>query len=111
MKAKGTLRGYLHHPHDAVYGYSVAVSVDGLPLDINVASTRQTMCEEHQFVGAGLDWDAYDVIVVKQGYIFPELKEKAAFSVMSLTQGATPQDTRIIPFKQIMRPMYPIDKI
>ena len=83
----------------------------GLPLDINVASTRQTMCEEHQFVGAGLDWDAYDVIVVKQGYIFPELKEKAAFSVMSLTQGATPQDTRIIPFKQIMRPMYPIDKI
>ena len=48
------------------------------------------MCEEHQFVGAGLDWDAYDVIVVKQGYIFPELKEKAAFSVMSLTQGATP---------------------
>jgi microcystin degradation protein MlrC len=51
------------------------------------------------------------VIVVKQGYIFPELKEKAAFSVMSLTQGATPQDTRIIPFKQIMRPMYPIDKI
>ena len=59
----------------------------------------------------GLDWDAYDVIVVKQGYIFPELKEKAAFSVMSLTQGATPQDTRIIPFKQIMRPMYPIDKI
>lgn len=54
VKAKGTLRGYLHHPHDAVYGYSVAVSVDGLPLDINVASTRQTMCEEHQFVGAGL---------------------------------------------------------
>ena len=111
VKAKGTLRGYLHHPHDAVYGYSVAVSVDGLPLDINVASTRQTMCEEHQFVGAGLDWDAYDVIVVKQGYIFPELKAKAAFSVMSLTQGATPQDTRIIPFKQIMRPMYPIDEI
>ena len=111
VKAKGTLRGYLHPPHDAVYGYSVAVAVDGLPLEINVASTRQTMCEEHQFVGAGLNWDDYDVIVVKQGYIFPELKEKAAFSVMSLTQGATPQDTRIIPFKQIMRPMYPIDEI
>ena len=50
----------------------------------------------------------------KKSYEFfanPELKEKAAFSVMSLTQGATPQDTRIIPFKQIMRPMYPIDKI
>lgn len=111
VKAKGTLRGYLHHPHDAVYGYSVAVSVDGLPLDINVASTRQTMCEEHQFVGAGLDWDAYDVIVVKQGYIFPELKEKAAFSGHVPDAGSYPAGYPVIPFKQIMRPMYPIDKI
>ena len=30
---------------------------------------------------------------------------------MSLTDGATPQDTKIIPFKRILRPMYPIDEI
>ena len=30
---------------------------------------------------------------------------------MSLTDGATPQDTRLIPFKRIMRPMFPIDNI
>ena len=30
-----------------------------------------------------------DVLIVKQGYIFPELKAKAAVSVMSLTEGAT----------------------
>lgn len=111
VKAKGTLRGYMMHPHDADYGYAVTVSVDGLPIDIAVASTRQTMAEQHQFVGAGLDWDEYDVIVVKQGYIFPELKAKGKLSVMSLTLGATPQDTKIIPFKRIMRPMYPIDNI
>lgn len=111
VKTKGYLRGYLHHPHDAVYGHSVAVSVEGSPIEINIANTRQTMCEQHQFEGAGLDWDQYDVIVVKQGYIFPELKEKGALSVMALTMGATPQDTRIIPFKRIMRPMYPIDEI
>ena len=50
-------------------------------------------------------------MVVKQGYIFPELKEAASFSVMSLTLGATPQDTKIIPFKRIMRPMFPVDDI
>ena len=32
-------------------------------------------------------------------------------SVMSLTMGATPQDTKNIPFKRIMRPMFPIDEI
>ena len=51
------------------------------------------------------------MIVVKQGYIFPELKAMGKMCVMSLTDGATPQDTRIIPFKKIMRPMYPIDEI
>ena len=111
VKSRGPLRGYLHHPHDEVYGYAVVVGVDGLPVDVAVASTRQTMCERHQFEAVGLSWDDYDVTVVKQGYIFPELKEAAKFSVMSLTGGATPQDTRIIPFKRIMRPMFPIDDI
>jgi len=58
-----------------------------------------------------VDWDDYDIIVVKQGYIHPELKEKGKLNIMSLTNGATPQDTRLIPFKRIMRPMYPIDEI
>ena len=44
-------------------------------------------------------------------YIFPEFKEAGALCVMSLTMGATPQDTKRIPFKRIMRPMYPIDEI
>ena len=90
VKAKGSLRGYMLHPHDACYGHSITVSVKGLPIDISVATTRQTMAEHHQFIGAGLDWDAYDIIVVKQGYIFPELKEKAKLSIMSLTMGAPP---------------------
>lgn len=111
VKAKGTLRGYMMHPHDEHYGDCVAVSVAGTSVTVNIATTRQTMCEEHQFVGAGLDWDAYDVIVVKQGYIFPELKAKGKLSVMSLTMGATLQDTKQIPFKRIMRPMFPIDDI
>ena len=69
------------------------------------------MVEVHQFEGVGVNLDDYDVIVVKQGYIFPELKAMGKMCVMSLTNGATPQDTRIIPFKKIMRPMYPIDEI
>jgi len=48
---------------------------------------------------------------VKQGYIFPELKEKGKLCIMSLTMGATPQDTASIPFKRIMRPMFPVDQI
>ena len=111
VRSKGSLRGYLMHDHDAHYGDAVVVSVKGLPIEISVASTRQTMCEKHQFDALGIDWDDYDVIVVKQGYIFPDLKAKGQLCIMSLTDGATPQDTASIPFKRIQRPMFPIDEI
>ena len=111
VKAKGYLRGYMMHVHDAVYGHSVLVHINGTNIDVNVASTRQVMCEKHQFDACGIDWDNYDIIIVKQGYAFPEIKEKGKLVIMSLTNGATLQDTARLPFKRIMRPMYPIDKI
>ncbi len=111
IRSRGALRGYLHHPHDEAYGSAVVVHIEGTSVDVCVASTRQTMCERHQFEALGLSWDGYGIVVVKQGYIFPELKEAAALSVMSLTMGATPQDTKAILFKRIMRPMYPVDEI
>ena len=110
VKARGKLQGFMFR-REGNYGDSVTVSVDGLPIDIVVANTKQAMVEVHQFEGVGVNLDDYDVIVVKQGYIFPELKAMGKMCVMSLTNGATPQDTRIIPFKKIMRPMYPIDEI
>lgn len=111
IKAKGEVRGYMLNSRDECYGHSVTVTVVDTTIDISIANSRQTMAEHHQFIAAGLDWDEYDIIVVKQGYIFPELKDKAKLSIMSLTMGATPQDTRSIPFKRVMRPMFPIDNI
>ena len=93
------------------FGECVTVSVEGAPIDIIVANRRQAYTLEDQYVAAGVDWDEYDIIVVKLGYIFPALKAKAGFYVMSLTDGATLQDTRRLKFKRIMRPMYPIDEI
>lgn len=93
------------------YGPLVTVSVDGLPIDIAITDNNHSFVEKHQIDACGVDWDDYDIIVVKQGYIHPEEKEKGKLCIMSLTNGATPQDTRLIPFKRIMRPMYPIDEI
>ena len=97
--------------HHKVFGACVVVNIVGTPVDVIVANHRQSYANAIQFEKAGVDWTDYDVTVVKQGYIFPELKEKAAFYVMSLTAGATLQDTAHIPFKRIQRPMFPIDQI
>lgn len=98
--------------HFASFGVCTLVRVVGAPIDIIVAATNHSYICDEQFVAAGVeDWAAYDIVVVKQGYIFPGLKEKAAGYVMSLTGGATYQNTARIPFKRIMRPMFPIDDI
>jgi microcystin degradation protein MlrC len=93
------------------YGDCITVSVVNRNIDIVVANTNQPFVERHQFEAAGVDWDDYDLVVVKIGYAFPELKEHGSMCIMSLTQGATLQDTASLPFKLIMRPMFPIDKI
>ena len=94
-----------------VFGHCVTVHVQGTGIDIVVADSEKTFSAKIIYDRAGVDWNDYDITVVKQGYIFPELKEAAAFYVMSLTGGATPQNTKQLPFKRIMRPMYPIDEI
>ena len=94
-----------------VFGACVVVNVKGTNIDVIVANHRQSYAYDAQFGKVGINWLDYDITIVKQGYIFPELKEKAAFYVMSLTDGATPQDTASIPFKLVMRPMFPLDNI
>ena len=94
-----------------LYGKSIFVRIGGTNIEVNIANSNYGMVEHHQFIKANLDWDEYDVIVVKQGYIFPELKAKGKLSIMALTMVATIQDTRKINYKRIMRPIYPIDNI
>ena len=111
IKCKGPITGFMYRDHNKAYANCVIINVKDTPIDIMVADGRFAVCEVHQFKDAGAPLDDYDIAIVKQGYIFPELKEIGALSVMSLTMGATPQDTKRIPFKRIMRPMFPIDNI
>lgn len=111
IKNRGDLVGFMMHDPNSVFGHCIAVHVIDSNIDIMVADTGWALCEIRQFKKVGVDINSYDIIVVKQGYIFPELKEIGKLCVMSLTHGATFQDTAALPFKRIMRPMYPIDKI
>lgn len=114
LRSSGRLEGFLGYVGD--YGGAVLVSVEGLSdrsVDIIVTEISHPLVEMHQFNAIGADCSAYDLVVVKQGYIFPEPKQLAessgAVAVMSLTEGATYQNTAKLPLKRIMRPMFPMD--
>ncbi|MBQ4342550.1 MAG: M81 family metallopeptidase [Erysipelotrichaceae bacterium] len=109
--SKGQMRGNMWSGREKVWGHVVSVRLHHLPITVAISTCNNSMTELAQFEHAGLNVDDYDVIVVKQGYLFPQLKEIASASIMSLTDGATPQNTKKINFKRILRPMFPIDEI
>ena len=93
------------------YGETILLSVKNKPIDIVLIEKSISFAEYHQFKAANINMDDYDLIVVKQGYIFPELDDFSDYSIMALTDGATNQKTEDIVFKKIMRPMMPFDSI
>ena len=49
------------------------------------------------------------LVVVKIGYLVPELKALAARSYLALTPGAVNQDIANLPYRHVRRPVYPLD--
>lgn len=96
---------------DGSWGNVIKVSVHDYPIDILITDSNHAFVEHAQFIEAQSDWNDYDICVVKIGYAFPQLKEFGKLCVMSLTEGATLQNTAALKFRRIMRPMFPIDQI
>lgn len=78
---------------------------------ISVIVTRKRKPYHHlsDFTRLGLDPQNTDIVMVKIGYLVPELYNIRADWVMALTPGGVDQDLQRLPYKQIQRPMFPID--
>lgn len=64
---------------------------------------------EHDFTDLDLDPRAADVVVVKIGYLEPELFAMAADWRLALTPGGVDQDLVRLGHRRIRRPMFPFD--
>lgn len=61
------------------------------------------------FRQVGIEPAQHAIIVVKVGYLVPELKALAATALLALSPGAVDQDITRLPYQRIQRPMYPFD--
>jgi len=50
------------------------------------------------------------ILVVKIGYLVPELYDMRGDWIMALTPGGVDQDLERLDYKRIQRPMFPLDK-
>lgn len=115
VSLKGTIlsTGELHnHYHDPkVVGTCWTIQLDDIPVTVIVGNHHISFAERIQYEWANVDLDAYDLIIVKQGYLYPELKGLAKHYVLSLTDGACMQRTERLVYKKVIRPIFPLDNI
>ncbi|MBC6367364.1 M81 family metallopeptidase [Algoriphagus sp. AK58] len=79
-------------------------------LKIIVTEKRKPYHYVKDFTELGLDPAKTDVLVVKIGYLVPELYDLRGDWIMALTPGGVDQDLERLGYKRIKRPMFPLDK-
>jgi microcystin degradation protein MlrC len=75
-----------------------------------ILKARRSFVEIKDFKEAGLSPLDFKIVVVKLGYLFPELRDIAPVHLMALTSGFCNLDIATLPFKNVHRPIFPLDK-
>jgi microcystin degradation protein MlrC len=75
-----------------------------------VTKKRKPYHHEIDFTKLGLNPREIDILVVKIGYLVPELYDMRKDWVMAQTPGGVDQDLERLGYKRIKRPMFPLDK-
>ncbi|MEZ4677792.1 MAG: M81 family metallopeptidase [Caldilineaceae bacterium] len=94
----------------------VAVTVNHIAVvqvaDVTVVLTarRTPFHYLRTFSQLGLDPHGYHIVVVKMGYLVPEINQLAKRALLALSPGAVNQDIENLPYQRLRRPMYPMDR-
>lgn len=102
----GTVESIVYGDKDA----EVEVAVRVGSVHIIVTQKRKPYHKEIDFTTLGLNPRKADIVVVKIGYLEPELYAMRADWILALTPGGVDQNLERLPYKRIQRPMFPFDK-
>ena len=86
-----------------------AVVIETEGVQTVVLKARRSFVEVRDFKEVGLNPLDFRIVVVKLGYLYPELRDIAPIHLMALTSGFCTLDMRTLPFKNVHRPRYPLD--
>lgn len=105
VKLKGKITAIREGDRDA--GVEVVVRVGSM--SVIVTGKRKPYHHEKDFTDLNLDPHQADIVMVKIGYLVPELYNMRADWVMALTPGGVDQNLLRMGHKRIQRPMFPFD--
>ncbi len=105
LKLEGTITAIKEGDRDA----EVEVVVKIGSIHVIVTRKRKPYHHEKDFTDLGLNPRETDIVVVKIGYLVPELYDMRKDWIMALTPGGVDQDLERLAYKNIKRPMFPLD--
>jgi len=105
VRLTGTIKSIVHGDQHAEIEVVVRVG----SVDVIVTKKRKPYHREKDFTRLGLNPREADILVVKIGYLVPELYDMRADWIMALTPGGVDQDLERLGYKRIIRPMFPLD--
>jgi len=79
-------------------------------IDFIVTEKRNAFVYKSQFEEAKINIFDYRIIVVKLGYLFPELQEIAGSSIIALTLGACCENINLLNYTNLISSIYPFKK-
>ena len=88
-------------------GKSAVIQMDGIT--VILTENRAALTRREIFASIGVDFMQYRLVVVKLGYLFPELAEEAPKSILAFTLGGSTERLEDMGHKHITRPVYPLD--
>ncbi len=106
VRLSGTVEAIRHGDLNAETEVVVKVG----SMHVIVTKKRKPYHYEADFTRLGLDPRKTPIVVVKIGYLVPELYDMRGDWLMALTPGGVDQDLARLPYKRITRPMFPLDK-
>ncbi len=106
IKIKGKIKSIKHGDIHA----ETEVVVKSGSINIIVTKKRKPYHYESDFLDLGLEPRKSNIVIVKIGYLVPELYKINKGWTMALTPGGVDQDLFRLGYKRIKRPMFPLDK-
>ena len=89
-------------------GPRVLVEIRGV--EVVLQSDRGPFTQLGNFERMGIEVGQKKIVVVKLGYLFPELRDYAPKGLMALSPGFGDQRMDRLPFAVLKRPIYPLDQ-
>ena len=103
LKSHGKILGWAKE----IIGDSVTVSFGNV--DAIFTEKRSAFIEKGNFDKANTDLTEYEVVTVKLGYLFAELKPFADREIFALSGGSSCVELKRLNLKNIVRPMFPLE--